>query len=104
MGFRNLIIAVALFGVAPASVMRAQTVLDQEFTSAHAPHNLSSFVNEGRKFVGQSFTAGRAGLLRHVKMSFVRFPFAETDFEFTVRATVAGLPFGPPLATETLPF
>jgi hypothetical protein len=88
-------------GVAPAS---AQEVLDQQFVPPMETPNLGANVNEGQKRVGQTFTAGQSGPLARVAMDFWRFQSAETDFEFTLRATSGGLPTGAPLATEVLPF
>lgn len=87
--------------IAPA---RGAMVLDQEFAPPMADSDLGGNVNEGVKRVGQTFTAGLSGPLTRVTLDFRRFERGQSDFEFTIRATSAGLPAGAPLATEVLPF
>jgi hypothetical protein len=87
--------------LAPA---RGQALLDQQFEPPTAPANLGANLNDGSKFVGQTFTARQTGSLTRVATYFHRNRLAQTDFEFTIRATWQGLPTGVPLATEVFPF
>ena len=88
---------------AVAAPAPGQEVLDQQFAPPTG-QNLGAFVNEGSKLGGQTFTAALSGRLSRVATDFERFERAQTDFEFTLHATSGGLPTGPPLATEVLPY
>jgi hypothetical protein len=72
--------------------------LDQSCTGSN---NLGYSINEGARYVGQTYTAGRSGTLSGVAVS-IQAHKTQSSLRVSIRNTVGGLPGSTILATVTL--
>jgi hypothetical protein len=73
--------------------------LDQSCTGGD---NLSAMINDGARFIGQTYTAGRTGTLSGVAIAVTAAYGAKLPLRVSIRDTVAGLPGNAILGTTTL--
>jgi len=94
-----LILTLAIIGLTASLPCEAQLTLDQSFTAAT---NLGSDINECCAFVGQTYTAGRTGVLTGVSVD-VGSPWASKfPLHVAIRTVAGGLPTTTILGETTL--
>ena len=91
----GVVVATVLVGLVPGA--RATPIVDQSFTS---PSDLSAQINECCRYVAQTFTAGRTGVLEGINISVEG--FRSSGLHVAIRAVEAGRPTGTVLAGTTL--
>lgn len=93
-----VVMALALALVGPAT--GTTSALDQSFTT---PYNLGANINEGCKYIGQTFTAGVTGKLTGVNINVHRFGSDTAPaLRVVIQNAVNGEPSGDPLGVVYL--
>lgn len=93
-------VALALLTVTWAPPAAATPVVDQSFTS---PYNLGANINEGCKYIGQSFTAGMTGNLTAVNLDQRSIRSDGTPpLRVAIRTVANNKPYGDPLGFRYL--
>jgi hypothetical protein len=93
------IVAVLMMMPAPAAL--ATPVVDQSHTTTLPTSSLSAAINEGCKYMAQTFTAGITGTLTGVNLSIDSNPGAP-PMRVAIRAVLNGVPYGAPLSVRYL--